>query len=60
MQLLGSWIRWLVGRIRCCDDKLGGGWERDVVQRTAKRYDDYGHGKDVGLRLLLLAVVITV
>ena len=28
------------------------------VQRTAKRYDDDGRGKDVGLRLLLLAAVI--
>ena len=32
--------------------------ERDEVQRTAKRYDDDGHGEDVGLRLLLLAAVI--
>ena len=28
-----------------------------VVQRTAKRYDDDGHGKDVGLRLLLLLLL---
>ena len=33
--------------IRSCADKLGGGWERDE-QRTAKRYDDDGDGKDVG------------
>ena len=39
-------------------DKLGGGWERDNLQRTAKRYGDDGHGKGVGLRLLLLAAVI--
>ena len=41
----GSWIRWLVSRIRSGADKLGDGWERDQVQRTAKRYDDDGHGK---------------
>ena len=29
----GSWIPWLVSRIRsCCADKLGGGWERDKAQ----------------------------
>ena len=28
------------------------------MQRTAKRYDDDGHDKDDGLRLLLLAAVI--
>ena len=38
--------------------KLGGGWESDELHRTAKRYDDDGHGKDIGLRLLLLAAVI--
>ena len=26
------------------DYKLGGGWGRDEAQRTAKRYDDDGHG----------------
>ena len=52
-----SWIRWLVSRIRSYTDKLGGGWERDELQRTAKRYDD-GHGEDAWLRLLLLAAVI--
>ena len=30
------------------------------VQRTAKRYEDDGHGKDVGLRPLLIAAVIMV
>ena len=29
-----------------------------MPQRTAKRYDDEVRGKDVGLRLLLLAAVI--
>ena len=53
-----SWIRWLVSRNKSCADKLGGGWERDEVQRTAKRYDDDGHGKGVGLRRLLLAAVL--
>ena len=28
------------------------------MQRTAMRYDDDGHGRYVGLRLLLLAAVI--
>ena len=54
----GLWIRWLVSKIRSCADELGCGWERNKVQRTAKRYDDDGHGEDVGLRLLLLAAVI--
>ena len=44
--------------IRSCADKLGSGRERDTVQRTAKRYDDDGDGKYVGLRLLLLADVM--
>ena len=52
--MCGPWTRWLI-RIRSCADKLGNGWEKEKVQRTAKRYDDDGHGKDVGLRLLLLA-----
>ena len=47
-----------MSRTRSCAGKLGGGWERDEVQRTAKRYDNDVHGKDVGLRLLLLAAVI--
>ena len=55
----GSWIRWLVSRIRNCVDKLGGDWEGGQVQRTAKRYDDDGDVKDVELSLLLLAAVIT-
>ena len=54
----GSWFRWLVSRIRSCADKLGGGWEWDEVQRTAKLYEDDGHGNDVGLRRLLPAAVI--
>ena len=53
----GSWIRWMVSRIISCPDKLGGGREREELQRTARRYDDEGHGKYVGLRLLLLAAV---
>ena len=51
----GSWVRWLVSRIRSRADKLGGRWKREKVQRTAKRNDDAGHGKNVGLRLPLLA-----
>ena len=62
MQLAcGSWIRWLLRRIRSCADKLGRGRDRDkvlIIQRTAKRYDDEGHGKYVGLRLLLFAAVV--
>ena len=54
----GSWIRWLVSRIKSCADKLEGGRERDAVQRTAKRYDDRSDGEDVGVRLLLLAAVM--
>ena len=34
----GSWIRWLVSRIGSGADKLGGDWEEDEVQRTAKHY----------------------
>ena len=51
----------LVGRItveRSCANKLGGGWEREKVKRAAKRYDDDGHSKYIGLGLLLLAAVI--
>ena len=54
----GPWIRWLVSRIKSCADKVGGGWERGQIQRTAKRYDDDCDGKNVGLRLLLLAAVV--
>ena len=54
----GSRIRSLVSRIRSSADNLGGGWERDEVRRTAKRYDDDGDGKYARLRLLLLAAVI--
>ena len=53
-----SLIRWLVNRSRSCADKLGGGWERDTVQRTTKRYDDDGHGRDVGLRLCCLLLLL--
>jgi len=42
------WIRWLVGRIISCAHNLGG-WER---------YDDVGHGKNIGSRVLLLAAAI--
>ena len=57
----GSWICWLFRRIRSGAVKLGGGWEKDNVQRMAKCYDDAGHSKYVGLRLLLLdAVIMTV
>ena len=55
------WILLLIGRTnysRSCSDKLGGGWGRDKVQRATKRYDDDGHSRDVGLRLLLLAAVV--
>lgn len=51
-------VRWPGGRIIICVDKLGSSWERDQVQRTAKHYDDDdGHGKEVELRLWLLAAV---
>ena len=43
---------------RSCANKLGGVWERDKVQRVAKHYDDDGHSKVIGLRLLPLAAVI--
>ena len=52
-----SWIWWLVSRVRSCADKLGGRWERESTV-TAKLYDDVGHGKDVGLRMLLPAAGI--
>ena len=54
----GSWIRWLGSRTRSCADNLGSGKEIDKVRRTAKRSDDDGDSKDVGLRPLLLAAVI--
>ena len=54
----GSWHRRLVSRIRSCAVKRGGGREKNKTQRTAKRYDDDGHGKDAGLILLLLATLI--
>ena len=54
----GPWIRWFVSRIRSCADKLGGGWERDKLRRTAKGYDGDRHGEYVGVKLLLHAAVI--
>ena len=54
----GSWIPWLVSRIRSCADKLQGDRERhtkvDYSERPTKRYDDDGQGRGVGLRLLVL------
>ena len=40
-----------------CANKLGGGWEREKIQRAFRRYDN-GRGNDIGSRLLLLAVAI--
>ena len=37
---------------------VGGSWERNRTQRTAKRYDDDGDGEDVWLRLLLLLAAL--
>ena len=55
----GSWIRWLVSRIKSRADKLQEAAGKEIkVQRKTKRYGDYDHGEDVGLRLLLLAAVI--
>ena len=57
------WIRLLIGRnnySRSCAKKLGGGWEREKVKRTTKRYDDDGHSKVIGLRLMLLAAAVIV
>ena len=54
----GSWIRWLVIRVRSCVHKLGGGKEIDKVQRTAKRCDYDSDGKYFRLRLPQLAAVI--
>ena len=42
---------------RSCTNKLEGGWEREKVQRAAKRYDDDDHNKVIRLRLLLIAAV---
>ena len=47
----------MVSRIRSCADRLGGGWERNELPRTANRHDG-GHGDGVGLRLLVHAAVI--
>ena len=43
-----------------CTNTLVGGWEREKIHRAAKGYDDDGHSKVIGLRLLLLAAVIMV
>ena len=43
---------------RSCANKLGGDWEREKVQRAAKRYDEKRHSKYIWLRQLLLADVI--
>ena len=48
----------MVGVIISCDNELGGGWEREKVERAAKRHDDDGHGKYIGSRLLLFAAAI--
>ena len=56
-----SWIWLLIASInysRRCANKVGRGWEREKVQRAAKRYDDDGHNRVVGLRLLLLVADI--
>ena len=37
--------------------KFGGGWEREKVQRAAKRFDVDDHSKGIGLRLPLFAAV---
>ena len=42
---------------RSCANKLGGGWEREKVQRAAKRNEDDDYSKAIGLRLLLRPVV---
>ena len=46
------------GRITCCANKLGGGWEREKIQQAAKRHNNDGHGEDIGSRLLLLAAAV--
>ena len=45
MQLMDSVA---VSRTRSCTDKLGSSWEREKAHRAAKRYDDDGHGSNVG------------
>ena len=52
------WIPWVVGRKISCANKLGGGWEREKVQRAAKRYGDHVHGISIGSRLPLLAAIM--
>ena len=43
---------------KSCANKLGGGWEREKVQRAANRNEDDDYSKAIGLRLLLLAAVV--
>ena len=57
MQLMDSFALRKKNCSRSCA-KLEGDWERNQVQRTAKRYDDDRHSKYIWLRLLLLAAVI--
>ena len=42
---------------RSCANKFGACWERQKVQRTAKRYDDDSYGNVIGLGLMLFAAV---
>ena len=58
MQLMDSVADEKNNYSRSCANKFGGGWEREKVQRAAKRYDDDGHSKVSGLKLLLLVAVI--
>ena len=50
---VGGFGGWSVG----CAIKRGGRWDRAKVQQAAEHYDDDGHGKDIGSRLLMLAAV---
>ena len=51
---VGGFGGWSVG----CAIKRGGRWDRAKVQQATEHYDDDGHGKDIGSRLLLLAAAI--
>ena len=53
----GSWIRWLVCRVRSCADKPGDGWKKESTA-NGQLYDDDGHSNDVGFRLLLFVADI--
>ena len=57
MQLMDSVADEKNNYSRSCANKFGGGWEREKVQRAAKRYDDDDHNKVIRLRLLLIAAV---